>query len=156
MSWLDLVIIVGLALSVFSGLRTGLIKSLLSLVGLILGVVLARWFYVPLSERLPFIPDPGLAKIVSFALIVVAVSVVFLIVASILKTLISAIGLGLADALGGAVFGLVEGVLLWVVLLALLANFPSLNLDATIQGSALGFFLLHHTPLLPDIIPFQF
>ena len=41
MSWLDLVIVVVLAISTFLGLRMGIIKAVLSLAGVIVGVVLA-------------------------------------------------------------------------------------------------------------------
>ena len=50
MNWLDIVIIVALAISTFLGLKIGIIKALLSLAGLIVGVILAGRYYAPFSE----------------------------------------------------------------------------------------------------------
>ena len=44
-----------LAVGAFSGLKRGLIKSVLSLAGLIIGVVLAGRLYTQVAELLPFI-----------------------------------------------------------------------------------------------------
>ena len=62
MNWLDIVILVALAIAVLIGLRFGLIKAVLLLVGIIVGVVLAGHYSGPLGERLTFISSPGVAK----------------------------------------------------------------------------------------------
>ncbi|GAI66173.1 unnamed protein product, partial [marine sediment metagenome] len=50
MNWLDIVIIVAIAIPTFIGLRMGIIKAALSLAGLIVGVILAGLYYVPLTQ----------------------------------------------------------------------------------------------------------
>ena len=71
MHWLDTIIIVALAITTFSGLRLGIIKAVLSLVGLIVGVILAGRFYIPFAGALSFIPQESLAKIAAFIIILV-------------------------------------------------------------------------------------
>ena len=56
MNWLDIVLLVILAISVFGGLKNGLIKGVLGLAGIIVGVVLSGIYYVNLAESLTFIP----------------------------------------------------------------------------------------------------
>ena len=56
MNWLDIVILILLIISVFSGLANGLIKTLFSLVGLIVGTVMAGHFYVAFSSHLVLSP----------------------------------------------------------------------------------------------------
>jgi len=56
MNWLDIVLIVAIAIPTFIGLRIGIIKAALSLAGLIVGVILAGRYYVLLSQQLSFIP----------------------------------------------------------------------------------------------------
>ena len=51
-NWLDIVILVPIAVTTLIGLKMGLIKEVLSLVGLIVVVILAGRFYMPLSEQL--------------------------------------------------------------------------------------------------------
>ena len=49
MSWLDIVLTVILVVVIVGGLKIGLIKAVLSLTGLIVGVILAGRLYGPLS-----------------------------------------------------------------------------------------------------------
>ncbi len=65
MNWLDIVILVVVVIPVFLGLRIGIIKAVLSLTGLIVGIILAGQFYEPLSEQLSFIPQAGMAEVVT-------------------------------------------------------------------------------------------
>ena len=69
--WLDIIIIVGIAVSTFLGFRAGIIKAVLSLAGLIIGIILAGRFYGPLYDHLTFITQPGVAKVFAFIIIIV-------------------------------------------------------------------------------------
>ena len=51
MNWLDLAIIVAVVFSALLGLKIGIIKAVLSLVGLIVGVILAGCYYEILAEQ---------------------------------------------------------------------------------------------------------
>ena len=86
MSWLDLVIVVVLAVGAFFGLRMGIIKAVLSLAGVIIGVVLAGQYYVALADVLPFFSETSsAAKIVAFAIILIGVMIVAVVLARLLK-----------------------------------------------------------------------
>ena len=122
MNWLDIVIIVAIAITTFLGLKIGLIKAVLSLVGLIVGVILARLFYVPLSEQLGFIPQATVAKVVAFAIIMIGVMIIAGVLAMVLKWITSMIMLGWVNRIGGAVFGLVLGAIICGAFLALWIN----------------------------------
>jgi len=119
MNWLDIVIIVAIAITTFIGLKIGLIKAVLSLVGLIVGVILARLFYVPLSEQLGFIPQATVAKVVAFAIIMIGVMIIAGVLAMVLKWITSVMMLGWVNRIGGAVFGLVLGAIICGAFLAL-------------------------------------
>ena len=119
MNWLDIVIIVAIAITTFIGLKIGLIKAVLSLVGLIVGVILARLFYVPLSEQLSFIPQATVAKVVAFAIIMIGVMIIAGVLAMVLKWITSVMMLGWVNRIGGAVFGLVLGAIICGAFLAL-------------------------------------
>ncbi len=123
MNWLDIVIIVALVVPTFIGLKIGLIKAVLSLAGLIVGVILAGRFYVPLSEQLTFIPQATVAKVVAFAIILIGVMIIAGVLAMVLKWITSVIMLGWVNRIGGAVFGLVLGAILCGAVLALWIKF---------------------------------
>ena len=154
MNWLDIVIIVSIGISTFLGLRTGIIKAVLSLVGLIVGVILAGRYYVPFSEQLGFIPQENVAKIVAFAIIFIGILIVARVLASLLKWAASAILLGWVDRIGGAIFGFVLGAIFWGAILAIWVNF--LGMVGVIAESALARVLLDYFPLVLTLLPAEF
>ena len=81
----------------------GLIRTVLSIVGLIAGIILASRFYVQLGNVMTFISNKNVAHIVAFILILLVVMGIAAIIAAILRKLIRAIMLGWVDRLGGAV-----------------------------------------------------
>jgi len=153
MNWLDIVIIVGIAITTFVGLKIGLIKAVLSLAGLIVGVVLARFFYIPLSEQLSFIPQAALAKVAAFAIIMIGVMIIAGVLAMVLKWIASVIMLGWVNRIGGAVFGLMLGVILCGTLLALWVKF--FGAGEVITNSSLA-ALLSQFPLVLGLMPGEF
>ncbi len=154
MNWLDIIIIVLLAITTLIGLRIGIIKAVLSLAGVIIGVILAGRFYVALSEQFTFIPQENLAKIAAFAIILVIVMLVAGILASVLKWLASIVMLGWVNRLGGAVFGFVLGAIFCGVLLAIWAKF--LGTEEPIIGSGLAMLLLDRFPMVLALLPEEF
>ena len=154
MNWLDIVIIVAVAISAFLGLRIGIIKAVLSLAGLIVGVILAGRYYAPLAEQLSFIPQASVAKIVAFAIILIGVMIIAVVLAWLLKGLASVVMLGWVNRLGGAVFGLVLGAIFCSALLAIWVKF--LGLAGTIAESILASILLDSLPMVLALLPSEF
>lgn len=154
MNWIDIVILVILAVSTFTGLRRGIIKSALSLAGLIVGVVLAGRFYATLAEWLTFMPQDGVAQAVSFITILVVVMIIAAVLASLLKWVASAVMLGWANHLGGAVFGLILGAISAGALLTLWVNF--LGAPDIIIESGIASILLDRFPAVLALLPDEF
>ena len=154
MNWLDILIIVGLAFAAMSGLKTGLIKALLTLAGLIVGIILAGQFYLPLSEQLGFINNTAIARIAAFAIIVVGVMILAAIVARTLKWATEAVMLGWLNRLGGAVFALVLGAFFWSAILAAWVKF--IGPAETVIESGVATFLLSIFPVILGLLPQEF
>jgi len=154
LNWLDIVILVIVAVSTFVGLRNGLIKTVLSLAGLIVGIILAGRYYIALAERLTFIPQENIAQAVAFALILIVVIVIAIVLAAILKWVTSLVMLGWVNHLGGAIFGLVLGAIFCAALLTLWVKFPSAS--GTIKGSSLAGILLDRFPAVLALLPDEF
>jgi len=154
MNWLDIGLIVIIGMATLIGLRIGLIKAVLSLAGVILGVILAGRFYPALAAQLTFIPQENLARIAAFAIILVGVMLVASILASVLKWLVSIVMLGWINRLGGAVFGFVLGTLFCSALLAIWTKF--LGITGPINESGLASFLLDSFPMVLTLLPGEF
>ena len=154
MNWLDIVIVVVLSVSTFFGLRIGIIKAVLSLVGLTVGIILAGRFYDPLSEQLSFIPQTDVAKIVAFTIILIGIMIIAAILARFLKWTASLIMLNWVNHLGGAVFGLTLGAIFCGALLAIWVKW--LGVGSTITESIASAFLLEQFPLILALLPDEF
>ena len=154
MNWLDIVLLVLAVLAIITGLRIGLIRAVLSLGGLIVGVTLAGRFYAPLSGLLSFIPQPKIAGIAAFAIILSVVMIATSILAKVLEWTASAIKLGWVNRLGGAVLGLVLAALVYGSLLAIWVKF--FGAAQVISQSKLAVMLLDRFPAVLVLLPPEF
>ena len=118
MNPLDWLLIALLAYSVVKAFLQGFFRETFALAGLVIGLLLASWFYERAALHLSgLIASPPIAQFVAFLAILAATMVIFSLAGKLLRRTASAIGLGLLDRLGGAVFGFVRGCLLGVALL---------------------------------------
>ncbi len=154
MNWLDIVLAILLVFSIIGGIANGLIKSVFSLAGLIVGVVLAGRFYASLGDHLGFISSEKAAHIVAFILIFLVVVIIASILGAVFTKIISDIMLGWVNRLGGAVFGLFTGALFLAAILAIWAKYSPDN--SSISGSYLASILLDRFPLVLNLLPPEF
>ena len=154
MNWLDIVILVIVAINTLTGLRMGLIKAVLSLAGVIVGIVLAGRYYAQLAGVLTFISETGVAEAVAFALILIGVMVVASVIAGLLKWASSLIMLGWVNRLGGAVFGFLMGAIFCGALLSLWGKF--LGVPDVFGESNLAGILLDRFPAVLGLLPGEF
>jgi membrane protein required for colicin V production len=111
------------------GCLRGLVRALLSLIGLAAASILAVRGYPDITQRLaPLIPTPWVQQAIGFALIFLAVMAVTMVCIALLRFVLHAAGLSLLDRLLGGLFGLVK-VILAVSVLLMMANkfFPSVQ-----------------------------
>ncbi len=153
MNWLDIIIIIALIFPAFVGLKMGIIKAALSLVGLIIGVVLAGNFYEPVSKIFGFIPNQDVANILAFILILVAVMAVTAVLVRFLKFGVKVVMLGWVDHVGGALFGFLSGFILLSAILAIWVKFFGSGL---VTDSFLGKVMLDYFPLILGLLPGEF
>jgi membrane protein required for colicin V production len=153
-NWLDIVLIVAIGLTTFIGLRKGIIKMALTLAGLVLGIFLAGRYYLPFSEHLTLISSPTWAKVAAFAIIFIGIMVVAAILARLLEKVASAIMLGWANRLVGAIIGFVVGAMFCGAVLAIWVKY--LGVSGAIAGSKIAPILLDHFPKVLALLPDDF
>jgi membrane protein required for colicin V production len=127
MNPLDWLLAILLAYSVIRAVMHGFFQEAFALGGLVLGFLLACWFYRPLAIDLKgLITSPQIAELAAFLLILAVTMILASLLGRLLRHTASAIGLGFVDRVLGAIFGLLRGALLGVVLLlAVTAFLPS-------------------------------
>jgi membrane protein required for colicin V production len=113
--------------SVLGGLQQGFFRSVCSLGGLVLGLVLAAWNYARVAALLrPLVRIEAVADTIGFLLIALVVMALAGVLGSILARTLHRLGLGCLDRLAGGVFGLLQGALLVTLcILVAVAFFPT-------------------------------
>ena len=127
MNWIDYAVLAIIGVSVLLSVMHGLVRELLSLAGWVAAFLVAQFFATDVAAMLPAaIPNESLRLLAAFLLVFVMVLITATLLAIGLSSLIRSAGLGAADRLLGAVFGLVRGiaVVTVAVLLAGLTTLP--------------------------------
>jgi membrane protein required for colicin V production len=126
MTWIDWAILIVIALSVLGGLKQGFFRSVCSLGGLVLGLVLAAWNYARLAFLLlPLVRIEQVSDTIAFILIALFVMALASILGTVIAKLLHQVGLGCLDRLAGAAFGLFQGALLVTLgILVVVAFYP--------------------------------
>ncbi|MEG1768691.1 MAG: CvpA family protein [Comamonas sp.] len=149
--WIFLAVVLG---SLLLGAWRGLVYELLSLVGWLVAFVAARYGAETMGGWLPMgSSDLSLRYAAGFVVTFIAVAFVWGLVSSLAKRLIDGVGLRPVDRTLGAVFGLLRGGLLLVVV-TLAVTYTPLQQSEWWQQSLiapqLGGLLLDWMPALPQ------
>ncbi len=156
MNWLDIVIVVIVAFFVATAFSAGLIRELVTLVSAVVGIVVAGLFYNDLArDVLVFIDSEDTANIVAFLMLLGAIYLAGQLIAIMLKQVAAILLLGWADRLGGALFGLLKGLVVVEALLIAFVTFD-VGLDDAIEDSGLASVFLDAIPVLLLILPNEF
>ncbi len=123
-NWLDIVILLSMALIIIRGFWVGFSRAVSALLGVILGFWFAGNYYILVAHRLsPWIKTEPWQNIAAFALLFLLVYLVLMVVGILVQGFFRVLRLGWIDRLLGGVVGLVKGVILAAVLIFLLTVF---------------------------------
>jgi len=156
MNWLDIVIVLIVAFFAATAFSAGLIRELVTLVSVVVGIAVAGLFYDDLArDVLVFIDNKDTANIVAFLMLLGAIYLAGQLIAIMLKQVTAILLLGWADRLGGALFGLLKGLVVVEMLLIAFVTFD-VGLDDAIDDSGLASVFLDAIPVLLLILPTEF
>lgn len=158
MNWVDLLIAGAIAWTTFRGLRTGLIRQVVWLVAVFAGLLLAGQLYDDLSANLDFvIEDETTRNLVSFAAIILGSVVAGMVLGEVLRTTATLLMLGPVDSIGGALVGLVRGLVYVQLALIAFAVFPANDdLARGIDDSSMAPFFLDDIGFVGAVLPSEF
>ena len=154
MNPLDWLLALLLVYSTVRAAMRGLVRELFALAGLVVGFVLACWYYQAVGSYLRgLVNSPPLADFCAFLLIISVVMVLATILGAVIRRTASAVGLSILDRLGGAGFGVIRGVVLGAALvLAVTAFLPT---APWVQGSKFSPYLLRASHAVSFVMPRQ-
>ncbi len=153
MNTLDILILLILGFAVVRGLFRGFVGEISSIVGLVIGFILANRYH---DQLLPLVgsilPDPAIANLLTYALIFITGLVLVLMLAAVLRHLLKITLLGWLDRLAGGAMGLIKGSLLSVLIVLLLTTFLSPQADI-LRTSSFAPYVNQFSALLADLMP---
>ncbi|MCB1889017.1 MAG: CvpA family protein [Rhodocyclaceae bacterium] len=119
MTAFDIVVIGLLAICAGLGFWRGFVSEVLAIAAWVVAIVLARLFTVPLAEQMIFIEGELVRQAAAFLAILIGTLMAGGILRWILRELLKAAGLGAADRILGAGFGVVKGLVIALVVVLL-------------------------------------
>jgi membrane protein required for colicin V production len=124
MAFVDWLIVVVLLVSVLSAAKNGFFLEVFSLAGVVIGLLLASWNYQKLLPWITrWIHTLQIAEAISFLAIALGVMILAGLIGRIIRWSVHSIGLGWADRIIGALFGLVKGSILVTIAVLVVAAF---------------------------------
>lgn len=152
MNWLDILIIIVIAVAAFGGMRRGLIEMVLGVAGVILGVFLAGRYYETVGGWLP-LENTDWSNVLGFVLILTVTLIIFFIAAKLITKLADIALLGWVNRLGGALLGALLAAIIMAAILAVITKYISWE---TVSDSFMARFFLDHFPLVLALLPSSF
>ena len=152
MNWLDILIIVIVAVPVAFGVRIGLIRIASSLVAIALGTLLATLFWRQAADIVGVIvPDDNLAALIGYLLILIAVIVAGWAAAIFVKSALNVLMMGWLDKAGGFAFGALVGFVIVAALFWSLESFSGESVQDALDSSLLRPYFAFLVPILRSI-----
>jgi membrane protein required for colicin V production len=138
MNWLDYVVLGVFALSIGWGIWRGLVREVMALAGWLIAFLTANLFAGPLADALPAsIARPEYRSLIAFGAIFFVTLIVTALIAMWLAKVVHAAGLGSADRVFGAFFGLLRALII-VLAVTIVAGFTSIPRSAAWRESLAG------------------
>ena len=135
--WIDWVIIAVITISTLISLRRGFVREALSLVTWVMAFIVARTFHPQMQSLLASTVETPMVRLVAaFAILFVGTLIVGAIINGMIGHLVRATGLSATDRVLGMGFGLLRGIMVVVVGIALL-RFTPLAEDTWWQSSVM-------------------
>jgi len=157
MNWLDIIVLLILAIPTLIGLSRGLIRTVLPLFGIMLGVFLAGRFYGAMGGWLgTWLESEAQADIIGFLVVFGLTLGVVIVISELLSKFVKLTLLGWVDRLGGALLGLVVGAFIASVILAGVTKFEFAATEGVVQNSFFAELFLEHLPFILGFLPGEF
>lgn len=154
MNIIDMLIIALVGISGLLGLYWGIIRQVLSVVGVIVGIVLASRYGGGVADWIEgFGPTGRVADILGFAAVFVAVTTASSLLASVLHQVAEVLFLGWADHLIGGVLGVAQGAIVATVIVAILSAIPSEQVSSLLRDSQYAPNVIHLSQFVLALLP---
>ncbi len=149
---LDIIIMIIFLYFLLSGYKSGLIKQVSKIFGLITAILVAINQFEPFSEYLePYLElPPQVLMVLSFIIIFIIINIAVHIVGVFLSKLVKFLYLSPLDYLAGSLFGILKGGIFAYFLVFVLNEIPYEIISEQISSSYFSTHLLELTPFIQE------
>ena len=157
MELLDIIVLVLFVAGLVSGIKEGLVKQVMGLVGFIAGLFIGKAIYLSVAEKLtPFLGvSEKTTRIIAFALILILVPLLFSLIAWLISKFLKSVGLGWVNRLLGGLVSIVTTALVIGLVFVGIESFDTneVILSKEKKESSIFFTPLSHTAgvLIQDV-----
>ncbi len=154
-NWLDITVLVILAVFFIIGLLRGFVRQVFSILAIGGGLIVSVMFFDLLGSLLvekQFIQNNSIANVIGFILILIFTYIIIQLLGWIITKLIGTLQLNWVDRLGGGILGAFFGIIVGVILIAGLTFFYGEG-DPTFKNSGATPYLKTAYLLIKDTIP---
>ena len=157
MNWLDLVLLIILAVSMITSFRKGLSREVIGLISVVLALLLGAWLYGTAGAFLrPYVSSQAAANLGGFLLVFVAVVLLGSLVSFILRKFLRVTGLSFLDHLLGAGFGFVRGMVIAIALvMGIMAFSPGERPPSAVLHSRLAPYVVDAAKVASTLAPHE-
>jgi membrane protein required for colicin V production len=155
MNWLDVVLILMLAVSMVVSWRKGFSREIIGLAAVVVGLLLGAWFYGTAgSFLLPYVSSRSVANLVGFFLVFFGVMLLGAVVNFVVGRFLKVTGLSIVDHALGAGFGLLRGIVVAVALImGIVAFSPGEGPPASVANSRLAPYVAYAARIVVSAAP---
>jgi len=155
MNWLDILFLIIVGSSVYTGFREGFARVGIGFLAAVLGLLCGFWFYgIPAAWLGTMIPSKPVANLLGFFVVIFAFILAGTFVGYVVSRMFKLVGLGFVDRFFGAAFGFVRGALGVVAVVAVLLAFTPKNPPPEfITESAVMPYALEASRLIVSLAP---
>ena len=149
MNWLDILLLVLTGLAGLLGWRIGIIRVVVTAVGIIVGILLAGRLFPSVAPIFIDMLDSGNgANVAAFVLVFIVALVTTALVGSLIKKISRFLMLDFVDKTTGLLFGALMALLVCSSILSMIEANPILDLEEPISESVLASFLVYDFNIL--------
>ncbi|HIC90986.1 MAG TPA: CvpA family protein [Syntrophaceae bacterium] len=153
MNVLDIIIILILTLCIIRSLFRGFIKEIFSILGIIIGVLIAsRYYYLLFPCLSRYVSNQDYINLFSFTLVFLSVFLIVMLLGILLKALLKVMFIGWVDHTLGGVFGLLKGVIYVALLVWVLTTFLPKG-SGLMEKSRLSPYITHISKTFVVMVP---
>ena len=155
MNWLDIVLLIILAGSVFTSFRKGFSREVIGLVSVVVALVLGIWFYGTAGAYLiPYLSSRSAANFGGFLLVFCGVLFIGGLVSFVVGKFLKVTGLSIFDHALGAAFGAARGIVISIALImAIIAFSPGGQTPGSVVHSTIAPYVTGAAGVIASIAP---